>query len=236
MAGRDSKIVYHWRKIVKKTPVVFVVNHTTGLAEPTVRPGQEWVLDGEGLATVKFDGQACLWQDHRLWKRYDRKLAKPAQHRKNRGLDLGQVTEADFKVPPEGFFPCEATFDPVSHHWPGWVPVDRNNPGDKWAVEALDRTDAAHLKEGQTYELVGPSLSDNPYHLGHHELWRHGEQVVDVPDRSFEGLKAFLTEHVLEGLVFHHPDGRMAKLRRKDFKLFWVKDDVRDTWTQKPRR
>ena len=46
----------------------------------------------------------------------------------------------------------------------------------------------------------------------------------DVP-RGYEAIKAFLAElesryapgHIAEGIVFHHPDGRRAKIKRKDF-------------------
>ena len=55
----------------------------------------------------------------------------------------------------------------------------------------------------------------------------HGGQVVEFVDRSFEGLRAYLEQNYVEGLVFTHPDGRMAKIRRKDFKFFWVKEDTR---------
>ena len=88
---------------MKKTPVVFVVDRATGVAQSDVRAGQEWVLRGEGVATVKFDGQACLWRDGKLWKRYDRKLNKKMQWRKDRGEELGELNPADFKVTPEGF-------------------------------------------------------------------------------------------------------------------------------------
>lgn len=215
---------------MKKTPIVFLMDYEKDQITPNVRPGCEWVVQGQGVATVKFDGQAALWKDGRLWKRYDRKLTKQAQSRYNRGLDLGPVNESLFKNPPEGFVPCEPHPDPVSYHWPGWVPVSADNPADKWFIEAL--ATLVDPQEGQTYELVGPSLALNIYGLERHVLWRHGQEVVDLPDRSFEAIGKFLSERNIEGLVFHHPDGRMAKIRRKDFKLFWVQEDTR----QPPRR
>lgn len=49
-------------------------------------------------------------------------------------------------------------------------------------------------------------------------------EYENVP-RNFDSLKAFLSTleskyapgHVAEGIVFHHPDGRRAKIKRKDF-------------------
>lgn len=39
-----------------------------------VTPGCEWVLAGEGVATRKRDGTACLFSRGILWKRYDAKI------------------------------------------------------------------------------------------------------------------------------------------------------------------
>jgi Family of unknown function (DUF5565) len=136
------------------------------------------------------------------------------------------IDESFYRVAPGGFEPCETLPDPVTHHWPGWVPVRLNNPDDKYHNEALARL-TQPLKEGQTYELVGPMLGCNPYELTHHELCEHGATVIDLPDRSFDGLRKFLEDNYIEGVVFYHPNGRMAKLRRKDYKLFWVKEDTR---------
>jgi hypothetical protein len=38
-----------------------------------------------------------------------------------------------------------------------------------------------------------------------------------VVNRSFEALKKYLELNDMEGIVFHHPDGRMAKIRKTDF-------------------
>ncbi|QWF16004.1 DUF5565 family protein [Lysobacter capsici] len=220
---------------MKKIPTVFVMDYEKDALTPHVRPGLEWVIRGEGTATVKFDGSACRWHDGRLWKRYDRKLDKQAQRRHDRGEDLrplldGASRDSLFKTPPPGFEPCEDAPDPVTFHWPGWVPVSADQPEDRWHNEALKHLDEP-LIEGCSYELVGPSVAKNPYALARHTLWRHGRETVDLPDRSFEALGHFLASREIEGLVFHHPDGRMAKLRRKDYGLFWVQEDQR-----KPRR
>jgi hypothetical protein len=49
--------------------------------------------------------------------------------------------------------------------------------------------------------------------------------VYEHVPRDFEGLRSFLKTldsrfspgHLAEGIVFHHPDGRRAKIKRKDF-------------------
>lgn len=210
---------------MRKIPVVFVMDFDTEIVTPAVKPGCEWVLEGEGIATLKRDGSAARYHDGKLWKRFDRKLNKQAQFLLDKGRLPATVEEHHFRAMPDGFEPCEVAPDPVTFHWPGWVTVSADNPADKYHLEALSNIEEP-LREGQTYELVGPTLASNPYQLTSHQLMAHGEPV-EVSDRTYEGLRQYLTDHYIEGLVFHHPDGRMAKLRRKDFKLFWVKEDTR---------
>jgi len=57
--------------------------------------------------------------------------------------------------------------DPVTGHWPGWVPVRADEPGDRHHLEAFQ----GGLDDG-TYELVGPKVQRNRYQLERHELWR----------------------------------------------------------------
>jgi hypothetical protein len=39
--------------------------------------------------------------------------------------------------------------------------------------------------------------------------------------RDFDGLREYLASFNGEGIVFHHPDGRMVKIRRTDFDFPW---------------
>jgi hypothetical protein len=48
-------------------------------------------------------------------------------------------------------------------------------------------------------------------------LIAHGQAILDLGDLTFEGLRSSLRLHDGEGVVWHHPDGRMAKLKRRDF-------------------
>lgn len=201
---------------MKKTPNVFVVNRETNVVDNVSKPGSEWVLNGEGVATVKFDGTSTMWKDGILWKRYDRKLNKTAARRMAKGEPLSIDM---FKTPPEGFIPCEEKPDPVTFHWPGWTPLTEH---DKWHWEAVEG--ATGLVDGKTYELVGPTLANNVYGLEKHELWEHGSKVVELPVVTFEAIRAWLMANKEEGLVFHHPDGRVAKIRRKDFSLVKARD------------
>jgi hypothetical protein len=171
-----------------------------------VTPGCEWVLAGEGTASVKWDGTACMVQDHKLFRRYDCKHGK---------------------TPPEGFVPCGDP-DSVTGHWPGWIPID-DGPECKWHREALlgiYASDGTRFRPSQvlpngTYELCGPRVQGNPQQLPEHELVPHGQDVIRPP-RDWDGLRGYLERNrSLEGIVWAHPDGRMAKLRRDDFGFSW---------------
>ena len=172
--------------------------------------GSDWVANGEGVATVKYDGTCCLVRDGKLHKRYDRKLTNSAK----RGKKEGSWEVSDFRPAPANWEPAEAEADPNTGHWPGWLPVS-DAPEDRWHRQAFKPT----LPNG-TYELVGPKVQGNPYQLESHELWRHGSEMIEAP-RSYEELKKWLEIHKIEGIVWHHPDGRLVKIKRKDFGYKW---------------
>ena len=159
------------------------------LVRDEVVPGAEWVLAGEGIATQKWDGTCCLVRQGRLYKRYDAKRGK---------------------TPPEGFEPAQEP-DPVTGHWPGWLPVG-DGPEDRWFREAsLDG-----VYDG-TYELCGPKVQGNPEGLSAHILLPHGGFHLDDAPRTFTALRTYFAQRDMEGLVWHHPDGRMVKIKAKDF-------------------
>ena len=61
---------------MKKIPTLFerrFENHRVVEVLPTVTPGMEWVLEGEGDATVKIDGSCCAIIEGIFYKRYDAK-------------------------------------------------------------------------------------------------------------------------------------------------------------------
>jgi len=209
---------------MKKTPSLFKRDYDNSrLVYNEVVEGSCWVLRGEGVATLKLDGTSCMIRDGKLYRRFDRKLNKKAGRRKRSG-DPGPWRLEDFKAAPEGFEPCEPEPNQHTGHWPGWVPVGEG-PQDQHHREAfaawkaaLGPIDISNVMG--TYELVGPAIQGNPYGLDRHVLWPHGEKVLDAP-RDFEGLHRYLQDNRIEGIVWHHPDGRMVKLKRRDFGYDW---------------
>jgi len=165
------------------------------LVRDEVVPGAEWVLNGEGVATRKYDGTCCLIKDGFLYKRYEAK-----------------------KEPPEGFIPAQDR-DAVTGHWVGWLLCRRDDPADKYHWEAIDNDPKLRLLDG-TYELIGPKVQGNPEGLAKHILQPHhyAERYHDCP-RTFNEIKEWLRGRDIEGVVFHHPDGRMVKIKAKDFGL-----------------
>ena len=165
-------------------------------------PGAEWVQAGEGRATRKWDGTCCMVRSGILFKRYDAKNGK--------------------QTPPD-FEPAQEAADPVTGHWPGWVPVRADNPADKYHMAAISdhqENTADSLHDG-TYELVGPNVQGNPDNWDRYYLIAHGGDTLDGVPVTFDALKAWLAAHPIEGVVWHHSDGRMVKIKRKDFGLPW---------------
>lgn len=182
---------------MKKTPSLFARDHD-GNRVTFVRndlvPGAEWVADGEGVATRKHDGTCCLVRDGKLYKRYDAKHGK---------------------MPPAGFEPAQPEPDANTGHWPGWLPVG-DGPDDTWHRDAWTRF--SDVPDG-TYELCGPRIQKNPEGYESHVLVRHGCEVLADAPRTYDALASYLANKDIEGIVWHHPDGRMVKIKGKDFGL-----------------
>lgn len=198
---------------MKKIKTLFVIDRNTDLATDVITEGAEWVVRGEGKTTIKFDGSATLFKDGNLYKRYDRKLKSNFVKIARKLGDKFVPEDHMFTIVPEGAIPCEENPAPFSLHFPHWVLVT-DAPEDKFHKEAL--LNSGNLDDDSTYELVGPKVNGNAYNLDRHELWKHGSVEFEIKDFSFEGLKNALKSLPHEGFVFHHPNGEMIKLRRKD--------------------
>ncbi len=184
---------------MKKIPCLFRRDFTDQRNPKLLRevtPGCEWVLAGEGMATRKWDGTACAIIGGKLHARYDAKRGKTA---------------------PVGAIPIGEP-DAVTGHHPHWILADR--PEDKWIREAF--TALEHKLDG-TYEAVGPKINSNHERMEVHALLKHDAYVLAmISARTWDGLREYLTNSAIEGIVFHHADGRMAKIRRDDYGLDWT--------------
>lgn len=189
---------------MKKIPTIFkrgddfkVINEIT--------PGCEWVFNGEGVATEKLDGtnvQITIenGQAIKLEKRRN-----PTKEEKSRG-------EID-----------------------GTYVLVTDDPGDKYIRDAIKNTDFTSWPDGaHSAEAIGPKIQGNPLRLERHILVRHADapiysgihlHIVEAADK-FDFLKNTIRvsssispfAEWIEGYVFHHPNGRMAKIKVKDFR------------------
>ena len=182
--------------VVRKIPTVFERdwNGDRSRVVDKVHAGCEWVLAGEGVATQKYDGMCCYFDGTTWFKR--------------REIKAGQPTPPDFTV---------ADHDEETGKTVGWVPIGRG-PDDRYLREAADWADKKPAVG--TYEFLGPKSQGNVERRDIHFFLAHAEAktFADVP-RTFEGLRSWLAGRDIEGLVFHHPDGRMAKIKLRDFGL-----------------
>jgi hypothetical protein len=177
-----------------------------------IEPENEWALT-ESVPTRKYDGNACAVINGELYRRQNVRIRQ--------GLTL-----------PKGSIPCQDP-DPITGRQPYWIPVIQHPPYlerygwgsglNKYLLHAFYNF-KGYIESG-TYELIGEKIltkegCSNPEKVKGHILVRHGADVLDLTDYSFEGIRAYLADKDIEGIVFHHKtDDRMCKIRKKDFGL-----------------
>lgn len=196
-----EELLKHVRKgiqVMEKIPTIFDRGENFKVVN-SVRKGCEWVFAGEGRATEKIDGTNI-----RITVR------------------AGEVVRVEKRRNPSAVQKQQGIID-------GWyVDADEIGKEDKWIFESVKRTDVQSWPDGEhAAEAVGPNIQGNPLGLEGHICVPFNLEipVFDNAPRNFEGLQKFLDTaqslyspgHLAEGIVFHHPDGRRAKIKRKDF-------------------
>lgn len=183
---------------MEKIPTLFVRNpDDRRYVLPEVTPGCEWVLGEGGKATRKWDGTCVMLDEHGAW--WARREVKPG------------------KNTPNDYLPIST--DETTGTTVGWEPIGQSSFA-KIHAEAV--ANSAVGKPG-TYELLGPKINGNTDGFAAHILMPHGwaplSERLDVErsPRDYDGLRAWLLDRPYEGIVWHHLDGRMAKLKKRDF-------------------
>lgn len=176
---------------MRKIPTVYVRDaDDRSKVTDTVHPDCLWVLAGEGVPTRKYDGTCVMYDGDHWWARREVKPNKAA---------------------PDGY--VEVAFDAVTGKRVGWEPIEQS-PFAKAFVAALD---TVAMPGPGTYELVGPKVNGNPERAAFHMLLSHADAEVHAhPEWAPKDLVRGVAAAGWEGIVWHHPDGRMAKLKARD--------------------
>ncbi|MFF3151865.1 hypothetical protein [Streptomyces sp. NPDC057910] len=184
---------------MNKIPTLFVRTEDRRHVTRTITPGCEWVLAGDGVATRKYDG-TCVMHDGTNW--WARREVKPG------------------KTPPTGYVALST--DDVTGRTVGWEPIGQSGFSAFHARAVIVRD----TWPAGTYELCGPRINGNPEGVTRDVLYRHAtaEQLGETElrdartlERDVDLIESAVRQLGWEGLVFHHPDGRMAKIKARDF-------------------
>lgn len=185
---------------MRKIPTLFVRDEgDRRYVTEQVTPGCEWVFAGEGVPTRKYDGTCVMLDDSGKW--WARREIKPG------------------KSEPPNYVALE--HDEVTGKTVGWEPVEQSSFA-RWHAEALEGPGGAPGRPG-TYELIGPKVNGNPEREQAHRLIKHAfAQRLPEPVMTFDNIRkmvlALAAADSCEGIVWHHLDGRMAKIKARDFR------------------
>ncbi len=161
--------------------------------------------------------------------RYDQKLSKHAKSKldkKKLTIDVTdpQCIKQHFKPPPDWFVPTEIAPDPVTYHFPGYVPIFKPNTENAHQFESYLAADFNEFKslKPHTYELVGPDVNGNAHSFPRRHLLLHGADThvavtkLSTPDKPLTLdtiMKWFQTNPssvTSEGVVWHYKPPRAA--------------------------
>jgi hypothetical protein len=179
---------------MEKIPTLFVRNpENMKLVTREVTHDAMWVLAGEGNPTRKMDGINIRVNTSNGYCLHVEKRRNPTREEKANGVE------------------------------PGYIGASRDNSADKHIFAAVDATTFADWPDGAwPCEALGPKIQGGcevltpmlyPFTLRPYPLTAN--------PRTYDEIRDFLERSKIEGIVWHHPDGRMAKIKRRDFGLSW---------------
>jgi len=188
---------------MRKMPTLFLRSEDdpNGIVTDQVNPDCQWVLDGEGTPYAKLDGTACMVNNYTLYKRYD-----------NSKIVDGQRVQK--KEPKPDWVWCGDKSERGKYIY--WIPV-----GPKDYYHLIGWAWERHQSPNNTYELIGPGVQNNPHRVQTNKLVAHDYIEITENPRTYELIKAYLKVCEWEGIVWHHPDGRYAKITKAKFGFQW---------------
>lgn len=164
-----------------------------------LRAENSFVLDGDYSVYRKRDGTSVMIEDNQMYRRYD------ANEKKGRKIPKGSI-HCQTEPAPNGSFPV-------------WVGVKSDEPSDKFHIQAFNQQ--KHWLDG-TYELCGEKINGNKENIQGVKLIKHDSEEIKGLELTFDGVKEYLTDNVIEGLVIKdNKTGLMTKIRRKDYGMTW---------------
>ena len=196
---------------MRKIPTIFVRDdNDRRFVTSRPHPDCDWVFRGEGVPTRKYDGTCVMYDGDQWWARREVRAA---------GALYARNSRAPRPAPP-GFVLVQT--DETTGKSVGWEPIEQSSFA-RFHAEALREAGAGADWRTGTYELVGPKVNGNPERVAGHRLIEHATAAkVDLTERSFDAIRlAVLAAREgdgCEGIVFHHEDGRMAKIKARDFR------------------
>ena len=110
-----------------------------------------------------------------------------------------------------------------------WYVDASESSEDKWIMDAVKNTDYSNIIDGEwSGEAVGTNIQGNPLKLDKNKVifFTLGQcPSFDNVPVTFDALKEWLPKQKskvgidcgIEGIVWHYNDGRMAKIKTKDF-------------------
>lgn len=184
---------------MRKIPTVYLRDEIDrSKVTDVVNPECQWVLDGEGTPTRKYDGTCVMLDDDDRW--WARREVKPG------------------KTAPAGF--VAVSTDEVTGKTVGWEPIEQSSVA-KFHAEAVRARAGQERWATGTYELCGPKIGNKREKTIENKAPRHFLQEHFMADRANSGLAPkdlvrLMADRGWEGIVWHHMDGRMAKLKARD--------------------
>ncbi len=184
--------------VIEKIPTIFERGEGFKVIDRP-RAECEWVFAGEGIPTEKLDGTNIRVT-----------------------IRCGEVVRIEKRQNPSKIQKRKGIID-------GWyVDADEFDKTDQWIFAAVRETETGKWLDGEhPCEALGPRIQGNPLGLEHHICVPFN---LDIPryaqlPLTYEGLanslamleSLYAPGQLAEGIVFHHPDGRRAKIKRKDF-------------------
>lgn len=194
---------------MEKIPTLFLRDlENMRLVTRNVNPDAAWVFDSNAIATVKKDGTNIRVTVVNGQCTHVEKRRNPTREEKKLGAE------------------------------PGYIDAHREDPSDKHIFAAVDATSFRDWPDGAwSCEALGPKIQGGIESVTPC-LYAFLLNPVIAPgfpdgDLTYDKIKSYLESHEIEGIVWHHPDGRMCKVKRRDFNLPWPSQSM-TTETARP--